>query len=91
MPFFEHKLDVRVNDEILYMLEEILKKKPGLFESKGHIIRCAIIRFYNQEVLGHEFKPDKDRGIEVENGREEVVIFNDQPSEHSKSSSNSKR
>jgi len=42
----------RSNEEVDKMMEKLLKKHPEIYENESFLIRIAIIKLYNQEVLG---------------------------------------
>ncbi len=50
MVFFNIRFNLMINEEIREMLKKIKASDPYRYESNSHVVRCALIRLYNEEV-----------------------------------------
>ncbi len=48
--FFESKIEVRITAGTGAKIEELLNKYPNKYDNQSHLVRCAIIKLYNEEV-----------------------------------------
>ena len=47
-PTQDRQLNIRINNDVLHMLNQLVKVNP-LYETQSHAIRVAIIKLYNAE------------------------------------------
>jgi metal-responsive CopG/Arc/MetJ family transcriptional regulator len=47
---FDKKFQVRLDDDLLSKIDELEEKSSADYESRSHVIRCAIIKLHRMEV-----------------------------------------
>lgn len=51
MVFLDRRFDVRITRQIWDKLHAIKAVSPDKYDSLGHVVRCAVIKLFNDEVL----------------------------------------